>query len=127
MKRILKYNKTYKYKYAIFTSKKSLVLFNESSVDYYMGKDEALLNVEILLDKNGFLHIKGERIIWKLASKQTNINTLKYEVHEKSIKHDNGFKLFGIKPMDYVEGWYRLKNLEKFKMIIKDCTIEIKD
>lgn len=126
MKRIMRYNKTYKFKYAIFKSKNHLIFFNDSVIDYYMDKDDALLNVEILLDKNGLIHIKGERIIWKLTFKKTDIKTLKYEVHESSIKHDKGFRLFGIKPMDYVEGWYRLKELEKFKMILKDYTIEIK-
>lgn len=127
MKHILKINKAYKFGYAVISDNKDVYLFNESVIDYSCSRDYALVNVEVLIDKAGLLHIKGDQLIWRLAINKINLSDIEEPVSDKSIRYSKGNKFFGIKPMEYVEGWYRLKNpkpakymLSNFKIIIKE-------
>lgn len=127
MKHMLKINKAYKFGYAVISDNNNVYLFNESVIDYSCSRDYALVNVEVLIDKAGLLHIKGDQLIWRLTIDKINVDDIEEPVSDKSIKHSKGNKFFGIKPRSYVEGWYRLKNPKPAKYILSNFKIIIKE
>ena len=57
---------------------------------------------------------------YSISFEKTNINDLDKPVESNYVKHDKGFKLFGIqftKPYDYVYGWFAYEQ-KHFKTII---------
>ena len=127
MKQILKTNKTYKFKFAIITPDSDVYLFNDSMINYSVSKDDALTNVQVMIDKSGTLHIKGELFLWELTYKDIYVEDLEEPVLDKCIKRTSGFRLLGIKPTEYVNGWYCLKRRENVKYMLNGYKIIIKD
>ena len=127
MKQILKSNKTYNFKFAIITPDSDVYLFNDSVINYSTSEDDALMNVQVMVDKSGTLHLKGELLLWKLTYKDISVKDLEEPVLEKCIKHTSGFRLLGIKPIEYVNGWYCLKRRENVKYMLNGYKIIIKD
>jgi hypothetical protein len=127
MKPILKINKVYKFPYAVIFNNNEVYLFDKSIIEYSCLYDDALVDVEVVLDKAGLLHIKAGKLIWELTRDKISISDLKEPVAEKSIKFSKGNKFFGIKPSYYVEGWYCLKNPKPVKYIMNNFKIVIKE
>ena len=127
MKKIFKPHKTYKFRYGIITPDKEIILFNNSIVNHSMLNDESFLNVEVLIDKSGLLHFKGEKFLYNLTIDKINVEELDEPVLEKYILYSKGNKFFGIKPRYYVQGWYCLKRREPVKYIMNNFKIKIKE
>ena len=91
--------------------------FNETLVNYNAGEDlSSMINVEMYIDETGIIHISGNELIWKFTLHEINIDDIEEGVYDKSIKHYDGFNLFGFikkEPYDYVEGWYAIKKTIK--------------
>jgi hypothetical protein len=63
-----------------------------------------------------------------MAKKKKTINSIKDLPNapaKKYIKTDNGWKWLGIKPYEYVHGWYYLSQQKEANIIIKNYKIRI--
>ena len=111
-------NVRYKFEWCKINKNEKLIhLFNEN-VDTFDNSNDfsAMINVEFYVDDLGVIHISGNELIWKFAPHEINIDEIEEGVYNKSIKHYDGFNLFGFikeEPYDYVEGWYALKKTIK--------------
>lgn len=62
---------------------------------------------KVYVSDDGVLRIEGYKNEYSISFEKTNINDLDKPVESNYVKHDKGFKLFGIqftKPYDYVYG-----------------------
>ena len=110
--------KKYNFGWCIINQKtKTIHCFNNRIVNYDAEDNlSAMINVEVYIDETGIIHISGNELIWKFTLHEINIDEIEEGVYDKSIKHYEGFNLFGIikkEPYDYVEGWYALKKTIK--------------
>ena len=113
-----KLNVRYKFEWCKVNKKEKFIhLFNED-VDTFDNSNDfsAMINVEFYVDDLGVIHLSGDELIWKYEDNVTFIDRLDEPPLNGYIKHDNGFKLFGVtlsEPYDYVRGWYALKKTRK--------------
>ena len=111
-------NVRYKFEWCKINKNEKLIhLFNED-VDTFDNSNDfsAMINVEFYVDDLGVIHLSGDELIWKFTLHEINIDEIEEGVYDKSIKHYDGFNLFGFikkEPYDYVEGWYALKKTIK--------------
>jgi hypothetical protein len=126
MELVLEINKVYDFAWCVIADN-NVYLFNNSFVKYSTEKDTALVNVQVVIDELGLLHIKGDQLIWKFTSEKIKIEDLNETVSELGIRHSNGIKWLGIKPYSYVYGWYRLENPEPAQFLLNTYKIIIQD
>ena len=126
MELVLEINKVYDFAWCVIADN-NIHLFNNSFVKYSAEKDTALVNVQVVIDELGLLHIKGDQLIWKFTPEKINIENLNETVSELSIHHSNGIKWLGIKPYSYVHGWYRLEKPEPAQFLLNTYKIIIQD
>ena len=104
----------------------TIVLFNSpTKVDGRPLYDKYLVNVKIHIKKNGCLIIDADEISHGFALHKTDIQDIYEEIVEADIEHDNGCKWLGIKPYDYVHGWYKLRKTTPVTYLLKDYKIKI--
>lgn len=116
--------KEYNFQYAIINNE-DITLFNDSFIEYNMEKNGVLIDVIALIDKYGLLHLSGKELQHRCAINKTLISELKEQPLKKYIKHDCGNKWLGIKPFDYVQGWYITNEQNAVKYIFKNFRIKI--
>lgn len=104
-----------------------ITFFTDTIINHSPLEGTALVRVKAWIDDKGILHINGGKIQYMYAYKKTNIKELEKEPVESDIKHFEGNKWFGIKPMDYVHHWYKLKETKESYYIFSDYIIEILD
>lgn len=126
MELVLEINKVYDFAWCIITDN-NVRLFNKSLVQYSVENDIALVNVQVVIDELGLLHIKGDQLIWKYTPEKINIENLNETVSELGVHHSNGIKWLGIKPYSYVYGWYRLENPYPAQFLLNTYKIRIQD
>ena len=88
------------------------VIFYDNIEDVKTNRNETLIHNVVFHIADGILYINGLEDEAHFAEDKISINSLKYKVRERDIRHYDGFKLIGIKPYDYVYGWwaYEAKN-----------------
>ena len=91
MELVLEINKVYDFAWCVIADN-NVYLFNNSFVKYSTEKDTALVNVQVVIDELGLLHIKGDQLIWKFTSEKIHIEDLNETVSELGIRHSNGIK-----------------------------------
>lgn len=117
-KNIFEIGKKYNFSWCIINQENKFIqCFNQTLVNYNVGEDlSSMINVEMYIDETGIIHISGDELVWKFASDKISVDELDGNVFNKSIKHSNEIKLFGLtiaKAYDYVKGWYALKKTIK--------------
>lgn len=126
MELVLEINKVYDFAWCIITDN-NVRLFNKSLVQYSVENDIALVNVQVVIDELGLLHIKGDQLIWKYTPEKINIENLNETVSELGVHHSDGIKWLGIKPYSYVYGWYRLETPYPAQFLLNTYKIRIQD
>lgn len=126
MELVLEINKVYDFAWCIITDN-NVRLFNKTLVQYSVENDIALVNVQVVIDELGLLHIKGDQLIWKYTPEKINIENLNETVSELGVHHSDGIKWLGIKPYSYVYGWYRLENPYPAQFLLNTYKIRIQD
>lgn len=125
----LEINKHYKFDWCIIEGNNTVVCYNaDKSHNIHWLKDEAvLINVEIWIDELGLLHIESKnKIVPEFSYHKTPIEELEHVPSKKCIKHYNGIKWLGIKPYDYVYGWWYYKSDIHANYILSRYTLKIK-
>ena len=70
---------------------------------------------------------EGERApVFLVEDVLAPVEELEHIPHESCIQHYNGIKWLGIKPYDYVHGWWYYKSDEPANYILRNYTIKIK-
>lgn len=122
---IFEVNKKYKFDWCIITKNNEVILYNKEYYDFHPFDGTALIKVETWIDENCLLHIIGDLLIWEIALHKTNIKDLPIAPAKKYIKTDKGLKWLGIKPYEYVHGWYCLSEQKETNIIMKNYKIKI--
>lgn len=127
MIRDLEIGKIYNFKWCLIKKNNLVYLYDDSFVNFDCTKDvAALINVKVYLDENGALHISGNELVWEFREDKTNVETLNDKPAASYIKRTNGSNWLGVKPYDYVQGWYALENTVPIKYILNLYTICLK-
>lgn len=125
----LEINKHYKFDWCIIKSNNIVICYNADqcdNIDWLRDKD-AMINAEIWIDEIGLLHIESpNRIIPEISLEKTPVDQLEHTPSNKCIKHYKGIKWLGIKPYDYVYGWWYYMSDKQANYILSDYTLEIK-
>lgn len=122
-------NKHYKFDWCIIEGNNTVVCYNaDKSHDIHWLTDKAVLfNAEIWIDELGLLHMESKnKIVPEFAYNKTPIEELEHVPSKKCIKHYNGIKWLGIKPYDYVYGWWYYKSDIPANYILSNYTLKIK-
>ena len=125
----LETNKHYKFDWCIIEGDNTVVCYNrdKSYVIHWLRDKAALFNVEIWIDERSLLHIESKnKIVSEISFEKTPVEELEHIPHESCIQHYNGIKWLGIKPYDYVHGWWYYKSDEPANYILRNYTIKIK-
>lgn len=108
-------------------NKNKITFFTDTIINPHPSNGTVLVRTQAWIDDKGILHINGGKVQYRYAYEKTNIKELEKEPVESDIKHFKGNKWFGIKPMDYVQYWYKLKETEESYYVFSDYIIEILD
>lgn len=117
--------KSYSYNYCSIY--KDTVCVSNEPISIRPAFDTYMINVTIDIDNNGVAEINGNEIQYKFSFEHQKLDELENEPHENSIKHNQGFSLFGfyfVKPYDYVHHWYRLKETKHKNIVMNKYKIE---
>lgn len=90
--------------------------------------NDKLINVDIKIDSNNNLIIKGKELIFDFTTSFTSIEDLEHIPLKKYIKHYEPGKIarfFGGTPYDYVYGWYCYEAESNVTYILSDYRIKI--
>jgi hypothetical protein len=123
----------YKFDWCIIKSNNKVYLYSAdggNSMNYDCLSDiGAIIDAEVYIDEKGLLHITGNSLIYSIATSKTKIEELDENMRpaKKYIQHSNGCKWLGIKPYDYVLGWYALGRQECKTYILSSYVINIMD
>lgn len=116
------------FKFCIVDSRNNEVYVSDNPIDFSPAFETMLVDVDINIDDNGVLTIKGFKKEYSISFEKTNINDLDKPVESKYIKHYPGFNLFGIqftKPYDYVQGWFAYEQKHPKTIIMNKFMFEI--
>lgn len=104
----------YHFQHCIIDSFDCIHLFNKSKVSFNPRFDKVSLNnVEIWIDSQKLIHIKGEKECYYYSSYKKNIEEFTEDKpQQRFIKHEEGWKWIGINPYDYVYEWYAMEKTE---------------
>jgi beta-lactamase class A len=114
------------YDYCIIKGINNVILYNDNvSVTGDSMNDKFLVHVQVQKMPDGELRIQGEELNWRCATSKTPINELDEKPMDKYINHSNGCKWLGIKPYDYVLGWYITTKRKKVMYLLSDYNIKV--
>lgn len=114
------------YDYCIIKGFNNVILYNGNvSVTGDSINDKFLVNVQVRKMPDGELRIQGEELNWRCAISKTPINELDEKPMDKYINHSNGCKWLGIKPYDYVLGWYITTKRKKVMYFLNNANIKV--
>lgn len=123
-----KIGEIYTYKWCLIKKNNVVYLYNTSFVNFDCKEDvAALFDVTVYMDDRGALHISGHELVWEFREEKTNVNSLTDKPAVNYIKHDNGVNWLGIKPYDYVQGWYALEDTVPIQYILNFYTLGFKE
>lgn len=124
----LRIGETYTFKWCLIKKHNLVYLYNDSFVNFDCKEDvAALVDVTVYMDDKGALHISGNELVWEFREDKTNVESLKDKPAASYIKRTNGTSWLGIKPYDYVQGWYPLKDTVPIKYILNLYTLGFKE
>ena len=118
------------YKYAIVSrTSNNIILTNEEDkfTCNHLTNDK-LINVDVKIDSNNNLIIKGKELIFDITTELTPLEDLAHMPLKKYIKHYEPGKFarfFGGTPYDYVYGWYCYEDENNVTYILSDYRIKI--
>lgn len=125
----LEINKHYNFDWCIIERDNTVVCYDADKshgVDWLRDKD-VMINAEIWVDEFGLLHIESpNRIISEISFSKTPVSELKHTPSDRCIHHYKGIKWLGIKPYDYVYGWWYYKSDIPANYILSSYTLKIK-
>lgn len=125
----LETNKHYNFDWCVIERDNTVVCYDADkshSVDWLRGTD-VMINAEIWIDELGLLHIESpNRIISEFSFNKTPVSELKHTPSDRCIHHYKGIKWLGIKPYDYVYGWWHYKSDIPANYILSSYTLNIK-
>lgn len=114
------------YDYCIIKGINNVILYNDNvSVTGDSINDKFLVHVQVQKMPDGELRIQGEELNLRCATCKTPINELDEKPMDKYINHSNGCKWLGIKPYDYVLGWYITTKRKKVMYLLSDYNIKV--
>lgn len=114
------------YDYCIIKGINTVILYNDNvSVTGDSINDKFLVHVQVQKMHDGELRIQGEELNWKCATTRTDITILDEKPMDKYINHSNGCKWLGIKPYDYVLGWYITTKRKKVTYFLNNANIKV--
>lgn len=114
------------YDYCIIKGINTVILYNDNvSVTGDSINDKFLVHVQIQKMPDGELRLQGEELNWRCATSKTPINELDEKPMDKYINHSNGCKWLGIKPYDYVFGWYITTKRKKVTYFLNNANIKV--
>ena len=122
-------NKHYKFDWCIIKEDNTVVCYNSDKTYEmrWLTDKAALFNVEIYIDELGLLHIEAKnKIVPECSIHKTPVTKLEHVPLKHCIKHYNGIKWLGIKPYDYVYGWWYYKSDDPANYILSNYTLKIK-
>ena len=122
-------NKHYKFDWCIIKEDNTVVCYNSDKTYEmrWLTDKAALFNVEIYIDELGLLHIEHKnKIVPECSMHKTPVEKLEHVPLKHCIKHYNGIKWLGIKPYDYVYGWWYYKSDDPDNYILNNYTLIIK-
>ena len=122
-------NKHYKFDWCIIKEDNTVVCYNSDKTYEmrWLTDKAALFNVEIYIDELGLLHIEAQnKIVPECSMHKTPVEKLEHVPLKHCIKHYNGIKWLGIKPYDYVYGWWYYKSDDPDNYILNNYTLIIK-
>lgn len=125
----LEINKHYKFDWCIIERDNTVVCYNADKTHnvHWLTDKAVLINAEIWIDELGLLHIESKnKVVPEFAYDKTPIEELEHMPSKKCIKHYNGIKWLGIKPYDYVYGWWYYKSDIHANYILSNYTLKIK-
>ena len=125
----LETNKHYKFDWCIIEGDNTVVCYNRDKTHnmHWLTDKAALFNVEIYIDELGLLHIEPKnKIVPEISHHKTPVEKLEHIPLESCIKHYNGIKWLGVKPYDYVYGWWYYKSDDPANYILSNYTLKIK-
>lgn len=114
------------YDYCIIRDTNEVILY-DSNVNFNVKVlgDTCLINTKVDINSDGKLQIQGEELNWRCATCKTPINELDEKPMDKYINHSNGCKWLGIKPYDYVLGWYITTKRKKVMYFLNNANIKV--
>ena len=122
-------NKHYKFDWCIIKEDNTVVCYNSDKTYEmrWLTDKAALFNVEIYIDELGLLHIEAKnKIVPECSMHKTPVEKLEHVPLKHCIKHYNGIKWLGIKPYDYVYGWWYYKSDAPDNYVLNNYTLIIK-
>ena len=125
----LKTNKHYKFDWCIIKEDNTVVCYNSDKTYEmrWLTDKAALFNVEIYIDELGLLHIEPKnKIVPECSLHKTPVEKLEHVPLKYCIKHYDGIKWLGIKPYDYVHGWWYYKSDDPDNYVLNNYTLIIK-
>lgn len=106
------------------------IIENDNTVRFFINVPEvkfSFLYVKAYIDNIGLLHIDGDELIRNFAIDKQYVSEMDNKPAKKYIKKTKGIKWLGIKPKEYVQGWYCLARKKKANYILKQYMISIED
>ena len=125
----LEANKHYKFDWCIIKEDNTVVCYNSDKTYEmrWLTDKAALFNVEIYIDELGLLHIEPKnKIVPECSLHKTPVEKLEHVPLKNCIKHYDGIKWLGIKPYDYVHGWWYYKSDDPDNYVLNNYTLIIK-
>ena len=122
-------NKHYKFDWCIIKEDNTVVCYNSDKTYEmrWLTDKAALFNVEIYIDELGLLHIEAKnKIVPECSMHKTPVENLEHVPLKHCIKHYNGIKWLGIKPYDYVHGWWYYMSDDPDNYVLNNYTLIIK-
>lgn len=114
------------YDYCIIKGINTVILYNDNvSVTGDSINDKFLVHVQVQKMPDGELRLQGEELNWRCATSKTPINELDEKPMDKYINHSDGCKWLGIKPYDYVLGWYITTKRKKVTYFLNNANIKV--
>lgn len=114
------------YDYCIIKGINTVILYNDNvSVTGDSINDKFLIHVQVKKMPDGELRLQGEELNWRCATSKTPINELDEKPMNKYINHSDGCKWLGIKPYDYVIGWYITTKRKKVMYFLNNANIKV--
>lgn len=114
------------YDYCIIKGINTVILYNDNvSVTGDSINDKFLVHVQVQRMPDGELRLQGEELNWNCVTSRTDITTLDEKPMDEYIKHSNGCKWLGIKPYDYVLGWYITTKRKKVTYFLNNANIKV--
>lgn len=114
------------YDYCIIKDINKIILY-DNNVYYNVNSlnDTYLINVKVYKKNDGMLQIEGEQLIWRCATCKTPIDELDDKPISKYIHKFKGCKWLGIKPYEYVLGWYIINRRKKVMFLFSNYNIQV--